>query len=443
MRCLGLDIGSSTIKGAVLDLDASDVGSITREPFPEPIPGLAPGRFEIDPEQVHLACSRVLSSLRLAAPDARALLCSGQMGGLILVDDRGQPRSNYLSWRDERTLAPEADGTSCLSDIRSKLGSQHLQELGHELQPGSTSSLLYWLSKRGELPKGAIPCSVADYVVARLLGAPPRMHRTHAIGLLDLRTGDWHRDAFERLNLDSVPWPELTGLDSPLEGPSLPCFPAVGDQQCALHGAGVQPGDLSVNVSTGSQVSRRTSSFEPGPYQSRAFIDDGYLNTITHLPAGRSLNVLMDLLCEITRATGPNPETAWSYIATASDLSDADGLECDLSFFPGPLGDRGSLRGITTRNLTAGNLFYAAFRSMAENYAHFAGIVDPARSCRRVVLSGGLATSMPALSRLIRDRFDIPVVESSDTEETFTGLLHIARRAFLADDSPPGVPRHG
>ena len=40
MRYLGIDLGSSYIKGAVLDLDALAIRHIERLPFPEPIPGL-------------------------------------------------------------------------------------------------------------------------------------------------------------------------------------------------------------------------------------------------------------------------------------------------------------------------------------------------------------------------------------------------------------------
>ena len=42
MRCLGLDVGSSSIKGAVLDLERRAVGAVVSEPFPAPVAGLPP-----------------------------------------------------------------------------------------------------------------------------------------------------------------------------------------------------------------------------------------------------------------------------------------------------------------------------------------------------------------------------------------------------------------
>ena len=63
-------------------------------------------------------------------------------------------------------------------------------------------------------------------------------------------------------------------------------------------------GELSINISTGSQVSRRTDRLEPGEVQTRAYFHGDLLQTITHLPAGRSLNVLVRLLTEVARAEG-------------------------------------------------------------------------------------------------------------------------------------------
>ncbi|MFO1007170.1 MAG: hypothetical protein U0929_14505 [Planctomycetaceae bacterium] len=55
-------------------------------------------------------------------------------------------------------------------------------------------------------------------------------------------------------------------------------------------------------MSTGSQVSCVTRKFVPGPYQSRYFFGGHYLEHESRiLPAGRSLNALVDLLTEMQR----------------------------------------------------------------------------------------------------------------------------------------------
>ena len=60
MRCLGLDIGSSSIKGAVLDLETSRVSNIVRESFPDPVAGMPSGFHEVSPEEIFTRAVNVI-----------------------------------------------------------------------------------------------------------------------------------------------------------------------------------------------------------------------------------------------------------------------------------------------------------------------------------------------------------------------------------------------
>jgi sugar (pentulose or hexulose) kinase len=208
-------------------------------------------------------------------------------------------------------------------------------------------------------------------------------------------------------------------------GSAIPCYAALGDQQCALFGADLQRDELSINVSTGSQVSRRTERLELGDYQTRFYLGSDYLNTITHIPAGRSLNVLVEFVTEYARHGGGDAAGVWDYIASATATADGGGLECDLSFFKGPFGEHGRIEGITTENLTVGNLFRAAFETMSEYFAVCAARLQP-HEFSRIALTGGLPQSVPVLRRLIVERFGLPVREPAAAEETLLGLLRAA-----------------
>lgn len=434
MICLGLDIGSTTVKGAVLDIEHSAVRSVVQQPFPAPLTGLPAGHFEVNPRAIESVVEGMLSRLVLEAPAAQAVFCSGQMGGVILVDQGGAPLTNYLSWRDQRTLQPHGPAGSWLDAIRGRWTGSELADLGNELQPGSASSLLFWLAEHDQLPAQAMPATVADFVLGRLCHAPPQMDPTQAVGLLDLRAGAWHRAAFDALGFSGLRWPRLAEWKEPvghvsINGRQLACHASFGDQQCALQGGGLTWQELSLNISTGSQVSRRTAEFEPGPYQTRRYFDGDFLNTITHLPAGRSLTVLCDLLTELARAEGVTLSNPWEFIAPSAASADGGGLNVDLAFFAGPLGNSGRVDGITTENLTVGNLFHAAFRNMADNYARCADRLCPDRSGLRLALSGGLVRSAPILRQLIQDRFAMPLRESAEAEETLLGLMEVARNS--------------
>lgn len=436
MRSIAIDIGSSSIKGGVLDLERAIVAHTERTPFPDPVPGLAPGFHEVDVEAIVQGTRKVLVSLLRQAPDARGLRVSSQMGGVVLVDARGRPLTRYLSWRDQRTLQPAAGGAApLLRELHESWTDAQFEQLGKELKPGSTSALLHWLARHGQLPAGATPVTIGDHVLAALCETSPRMHLTHAIGLIDLRTGGWHHEAFAAARIGGLRWPELAGEDEPvgqvaLEGRHLDAFAAIGDQQAALFGIDLGPSELSINASTGSQVSQVTSTFQPGDCQSRCWFGGRFLNTVTHIPAGRSLAVLESLLTELPRAAGIEIANSWSLIAAATEASrGAGGLSCDLGFFASAMGDRGRIEGITTENLTVGNLFCAAFDFMADSYLACSRRLATTPGWDRLAVSGGLVQAFPALRQRIADRFRLPMREVPEQEETLMGLLKLARAA--------------
>jgi sugar (pentulose or hexulose) kinase len=147
MICLGIDVGSTSIKGGVLDLQQQAVREVQQVPFPAPVSGLAdPTWFEVEPTQIVDALRTLVNELLDCQPNAQAIFFSGQMGGTILVDrDSGEPLTRYLSWRDQRA-------EYSLGEMHARLGkSLSLVELGYELKAGSTSALLFWLVRERQL----------------------------------------------------------------------------------------------------------------------------------------------------------------------------------------------------------------------------------------------------------------------------------------------------
>jgi sugar (pentulose or hexulose) kinase len=428
MDAIGIDIGSTSIKGAVLHVDSRCLGTPVTRRFPAPLAGLPAGHVEIDPRAVSDTVADVLTELVAAHPGVGAVYLSSQMGGLLLLDGHGRPRTNYLSWRDERSAAGEAGSTLAL--VRAAW-ERHgdLVTLGSELQAGSATSLAAWLATHGHLPAGATLAGIGEAVAAGLVGEGVPMHATAAIGLLDLERGGWHHEALGRIGLESLHLPALAASEAPVgttvvAGRRLEVHGPYGDQPCALRGAGLAPDELSLNISTGSQVSRLARAFAPGPYQTRRAFGGMFLDTVTHLPAGRSLELLVDLLVDVAAAEGVSLTAPWESIQRrVAAVADTD-LDVDLAFFPGPLGAHGSVRGITTGNLTVGSLFLAAYRAMADAYACVAARFGPV-AWREVVVSGGLVRRTPRLRALLAERFVAPLRESPE-EETLLGLLDIA-----------------
>jgi xylulokinase len=440
MIYFGIDIGSSFIKGAILDPSNGSLSNIARRPFPSPIRPAPAGHFEINPLAVVHAVQEVIESLANADPrPCSGILFCGQMGGIMLIDHDGKPRSNYLSWRDQRTTEPHPNDhtRSVLEVLLGRIDAPTLRSLGNEVRAGSATSLLFWLQEHGQLEPPLIPIPIGDFVVSRLCNSRPSTEFTQALGTLNLETRQWHHACFERLGLDKLQWPALVDRNQPvgtlsLRGHAIPCYPVLGDHQTALAGAELDSGELSINVSTGSQASLLTDAFVPGDYQSRPYVDRRFLNTITHLPAGRSLDVLVDLLTEFHRAiSGTESVDPWPYIAQAiesGEAGDTDPLDVNLAFFAGPMGHRGWIRNISTENLRVATLFRAALANMAENYRIASSKLSPEKQWQQIVFSGGIAQKLPLLRSLILEQLPGPSRLCEATEDTLNGLLQLARQ---------------
>ena len=88
MSFIGIDIGASFIKGAVLDLDELELREIERLRFPSFISDLPPLKREVDPLQVIEIVRSMIERLLLHGPCEGIVMC-GQMHGLVLSSDRG------------------------------------------------------------------------------------------------------------------------------------------------------------------------------------------------------------------------------------------------------------------------------------------------------------------------------------------------------------------
>ena len=434
MSLLGIDIGTSFIKGAVLDLDKRCFGHVRRIPFPEPISGLNPLLCEYEPDQVINAVWRMISDLAEVAEKCEGLVVCTQMASMTLMGADGRVRSNCIGWRDQRALMQHPSGRGRYFDVyKERIDDDQRRSLGNEMPVGMPGCFLFWIAEQGRKDTGLTPLPLGDFVLQSLCSSAAGIEHTNAMayGLLDLKTMQWYREVILQLGLDVFIWPSLVPQGSVvgfinLKGRKVPCYTPIGDYQCALAGALLGKDELSINISTGSQVSRITRALEFGDYQSRPFFDEHFTNTLSHLPAGRSLNVLVSLLTELGTRSGAKVADPWKLIDAEAKSAEHSDLTVDLAFYPGPCGDHGGIFNIHEKNVTVGALFRAAFENMADNYWFAASRIWSSHSWERVVLSGGLANKLPSLYEVLKERFGVQLQLCSCPEEALRGLLLMA-----------------
>ncbi|HEY3341611.1 MAG TPA: FGGY family carbohydrate kinase, partial [Anaerolineae bacterium] len=297
-------------------------------------------------------------------------------------------------------------------------------------------SFLYWLKEHHALPdqKGVTPATLPDFVLANLCQTQPGVELTNAAayGALNVRTRDWQYELIERLRLSHLHWPRIYQLGEvvgicEIDGVKLACYTPIGDHQCAVLGTLLHRDELSINVSTGSQVGVLALQPETSlEYQTRPYFEDQFLKAVIHIPAGRALNALIRLLSELAESQGVSIPDPWSYIAQVTAMLDRTDLRVDLSFFPSSCGAAGAISNAREDTLNIANLFMGAYQNMAENYITCARRIWPAQAWRQIVFSGGLVQKLDPLRRVILDQFSCPYRFPPSAEDTLMGLTVLA-----------------
>ena len=129
---VGLDVGTSGVKAIAISPDG-DLLATAEEAYPLSTP--RPGWAEQDPEDWWRAAQACLERL----PEG-AIGLSGQMHGLVALDDGDRVLRPAILWNDQRT------GAEC-AEIEERVGLERLIELtGNRALTGFTAPKLLWLA---------------------------------------------------------------------------------------------------------------------------------------------------------------------------------------------------------------------------------------------------------------------------------------------------------
>ena len=234
---VGLDVGTTGVKAMAITPEGEVVSSAT-EGYPLQTP--RPGWSEQDPEDWLRASKRALAHLGV---DESRIGLSGQMHGLVCLDEHDRVLRPAILWNDQRT------GTEC-TEIEDRVGLERLISLtGNRAIPGFTAPKLLWLRRHEPEVYSRIRRIVLpkDYVRLRLTGE-------WAIDVADA-SGTLLFDVAHRRWSDEV----LSALELPHEW--LPPvyesteIAGAGDQQAAALGVGVvDPGTVSIVLGTSGVV---------------------------------------------------------------------------------------------------------------------------------------------------------------------------------------------
>lgn len=257
---IGLDVGTSAVKGVVLSVEGNIIAQGKRHTqFLHPHPDF----IELSPEAHYRAVCDLIRELVSGTPPGSsivALSMAAASGNTLLLDKAGQPLTNIISWLDQRAvkaaheLLPEFD----FEQVHSIVGWPWVGSfpLGH----------LAWLKSNApeEYHKASHYGMNSDYLLFRLTGKwgmDPSTATTFY--LQDQRKRQWYKPYLERLEISEENLSELLPSGSALgrltpqaaeeTNLSEETLVVLGafDHPCAARGTGMlEPGDLLLSCGT-------------------------------------------------------------------------------------------------------------------------------------------------------------------------------------------------
>jgi xylulokinase len=271
MYILGIDVSTTSSKALLMD-ESGRVSATASSPHTHQTP--KPLWSEQDPlewwETVAASIRSVFAQTNLRGEEIAAVGLTGQMHGLVLLDETGQILRPAILWNDQRTQSQS-------DEIHRRVGRERfIQITGNLALPGFTAPKILWVAQNEPdiyararhvlLPK--------DYIRYQLTGEYA-MDKADSSGtvLFDLRQRSWSLEILSALGIDPT-WmpptyegPQFTGYVTADVARAIglkantPVAAGGGDQSAQAVGVGaVEPGVVALTLGTSGVVFAATST---------------------------------------------------------------------------------------------------------------------------------------------------------------------------------------
>ena len=449
---LAVDIGTTSISAMALEVDSDEIVCTHRVGNTSNATTMPANLHEQDPREILKIVKSLLSRSAASVTERfssnrciRAVVITGQMHGIVLVDTRQRPASDFITWRDQR-----AAHSSKVEDLASDDATA--QRCGCRLQPGYGLATLHQLVTDDaqlllELSKGDIRVSgVTDFVAAHLSDClVTDFSMAASWGGLDIRSRDWNREVLGALQIPERALPPLRTSADPighisrtqaeelgLDPGTIVCA-GIGDHQSSILGCRPkEAGSCLLNVGTGGQVTVVTACPDSVPnLETRPLAGGYFLITGTSLCGGWAYQYIGEFFRSVVReCMGVQVDQDCIYEAMnrmgACAPLNANNLVVDPFF----LGSRhiphsmGSIYGINEANLSPSNLVRATANGIIDElYGHYKRMPQHAK---RVYATGNAIRRNPLLLQAIRERWQLEPIVAAPREVAAYGAASLA-----------------
>ena len=415
---LGIDLGTSSVKAALIEADTLSVAAVATQEYPVHHP--QPGYAEQSPEEWWQALVRAVRTAVININPARikCIGLSGQMHGLVCLGHNRELLSPAIIWADARTSAEVKDLTAFQASCTAILPGRPAA--------GFAAASALWLSRHrpdilNKMEVVLLPKDYVRYLLTGVIVTDPS--DASSTWLYDVAKGDWAPEvvAFCGLNASQMPPIKPSAVQSgtvtaivahELGLPvGIPVVTGSADLPAQALGHGiVDPGTVLVTVGTGGQVftpclhpqvdpQQRLYVFQhnlPGRWYMQAAI----------LSAGLSLRWLRGLIGMATRSD--------SYETLSHMANDIDAGAEGLLFLPYLAGERTPHMDVKASALFLGLRLHHGAPHLARAVMEGVGFALKenldlvASESAFITLSGGI-TQSPVWCQILANIFNMPL----------------------------------
>lgn len=449
MLGLGIDIGTTTLSFVVIDSENGkvvDKRTLSNDYKPA---GCEAWEKLQDPVGILQAVEKTVAEMREKYPSIGCIGVTGQMHGILYVDEDGQAVSSLYTWQDER-------GNKLCSDVTEGCGAEtYAQRItritGFHVATGYGLTTHYYNVCNGLVPEKAVSlCTIGDYIGMRLADRKtPLLHVSNAasLGIFDLHNTCFDQAAMKKLDMDVAILPEVTAAFDKVgttEG-DLAVGVAIGDNQASFIGSVPDVNNsLLVNVGTGSQISMASDRYVlRGEVETRPLCTGSQLLVGSSLCGGRAYALLNQFFAKTAKMLGVTVDTDQIYGAIAEALKErenqkpaAETLQFSTKFCGSrsDVSQRAAITNLGLDNFTPEDFAEANLQGIVnELYDMYADMVkdsqDAEESKRYLVGSGNAIRKNRVLRQLFEQKFGGKLLIPAHQEEAAYGSV---LTAFIA-----------
>ena len=430
MKSIGLDIGTTTICGIVMEVENGnvlDTRTIANHSTIQTKENYAKCQ---DVTCIMDICRQIVNDILEKYEEVAVIGVSGQMHGILYIDESGNALSPLYSWQDER-------GNQRYNERQTY--SEYISDMtGYEMATGYGLTTHFYNDKNENIPKDtSYICTIGDYVAMHLAEKTrPLLHKSMAasLGLFNLKEGQWDMVAIERLGMNAEQLPPISQKEDTYgeNAKGIQVSIALGDNQASFLGAIGAKSNVLINVGTGSQISIFTNEYDESvEVEYRPFIDGNYLMVGAVLCGGASYAMLKTFYTKVLQLFGCDVPFDFYEImnrAASSAYGQEDKLDIDTCFngTRSNSEQRGSIQNISEKNFTPEALTIAMLRGMCDALYGIIKKVPVHRKESSVIIgSGNGIRQNPVLQQVVEDTFEKTLQIPIFSEEAACGAaLH-------------------